>query len=320
MSARAATLVDKGVALLREGSGQEQFLFMHLMDAHWPYAPPGEFITRFGERPTDISGLVERFEERGPANPTELEQIIDLYDAEIAYLDQELGRFFAELKKMKLYDNSLIILTADHGEAFYEHGHWEHARPWQHDGPGLYEEVVRIPLIVKWPRESISLEIHDVVSQMDIFPTIQDTAGMDPLEGWAVNLRRYVDSTSPPPPDRKVIAEFTSYSDDAGAEMQIALRSLEYKYIARFRSPSEKGLFSGNVLEEELYDLSNDRHEAVNLLADSDHSDRGSDPFRDVLRAYMADVRRCRPNLQGEAVTVDEALLEELRKLGYIEK
>jgi arylsulfatase len=316
MSARAAALVDYGLALLREGSGQDQFLFLHLMDAHWPYSPPGEFITRFGERPSDISGLFERFEQDGPASRMELDQIINLYDAEIAYLDQELGRFFDELKRMKLYNNSLIILTADHGEAFYEHGHWEHARPWQNDGPGLYEEVVRIPLIVKWPRESSSLEIPNVVSQMDIFPTMLEAAGMEPMEGWATSLRRYVDDASPPPTDRKVIAEITSHSEEAGAAMQIAFRSRDYKYIARFRSPSEEGLFSSNVEKEELYDLRNDPRETANLLVDSD---RGSGPYREALRAYLAELRRSRPNLQGEAVAVDDSLLEELKKLGYIQ-
>jgi arylsulfatase A-like enzyme len=63
---------------------------------------------------------------------------------------------------------------------------------------------VRIPLIIKWPRESSSLEIPLVVSQMDIFPTMLDAAGMEPLEGWATNLRRYVDGASPPPNYREV--------------------------------------------------------------------------------------------------------------------
>lgn len=315
MLTRAESLVNDGLAMLREGYGQNQFLFLHLMDPHWTYSPPEEFITRFRERPRDISGLLARVGTAAPPTEREREQIIALYDAEIAYVDQQLGRFFEELKRMDLYDNSLIILTADHGEAFYEHGKWEHSRPWRSDGPGLYEEVVHIPLIVKWPKESAAVEIPNVVSQLDIFPTILEAAGLEPPHGWATSLRRYVDGGSPPPHSRRVIAEFISHSAEDGAAMQIAFRDRDYKYMASFRAARIEELFSGDVVKEELYDLGSDPGETRNLLLES----ADPRPYREALRAYLREPRERLLSPSGEAIVLDESVLEELKALGYVE-
>ena len=96
-----------------------------------------------------------------------------LYDAELAYVDEELQRFFDALRNAGVWDNALVIVTADHGEAFYEHQDWEHARPWRHENPELYEEIVHVPLIVKWPGEQIGRKIPNLVSQMDVSPTAE---------------------------------------------------------------------------------------------------------------------------------------------------
>ncbi len=99
---------------------------MHLFDAHWPYVPPRGFLDRFDERPPDISDILTKVRDGvPPSGPEEIHQLVNLYDGEIAYLDQELGRFFAGLKEAGIYRRSLIILTADHGESFYEHNAWD---------------------------------------------------------------------------------------------------------------------------------------------------------------------------------------------------
>jgi len=313
--ARASERVDKALELLREGAEQNQFLLLHVMDAHWPYSPPGEFITRFGERPRDISRVLNRVGSWTPTSRAELDQIISLYDAEIAYVDEELGRFFEGLKEMKLYDESLIILTADHGEAFYEHGEWEHARPWFIDGPGLYEEIVHIPLIVKWPGESSGIKVPSVVSQNDVFPTVLDTAGVELTNAWSTNLRHYVVPGSQPPPSRGVIAEFTALIK-AGPKVQVALRSQDSKYIATLRSHSMEDLYSGALESEELYDLRSDPEEKENLLLEPGQS---ASTYRAALRAYLEEAGSQLAQEPGETITPDEEVLEQLRALGYVE-
>ena len=130
---RASEAIDAAVEVLSRASGRRQFLFVHLFDAHAPYLAPREFLPRMGEV-VDISSLLERTAKEREPNEEDRRSLIALYDAEIAYVDSQVGRFLEELKSRALYDSSLIILTADHGEAFYEHGHRQHSRT-------LYEEM-----------------------------------------------------------------------------------------------------------------------------------------------------------------------------------
>ena len=82
-----------------------------------------------------------------------------------------MGRFIEALKSSGLYDESLIILTADHGEAFYEHGHWQHST-------SLYEELIHVPLIVKWPGHRLRGKVGTLVSHIDIFHPILGELGL----------------------------------------------------------------------------------------------------------------------------------------------
>lgn len=130
------------------------FLFVHYMEPHDPYF----------KHPFDGVGYARVSMPNPPAQKApELKQT---YEQEIAYLDQSLGKLFQYLIKEGIYNNSLIILTADHGEEFYEHEGWWH-------GTSLYEEQVRVPLIVKFPDNRLAGErVSDAVRSIDIVPTI----------------------------------------------------------------------------------------------------------------------------------------------------
>jgi len=305
----AERLVDEAIDLLRRGEGQSHFLFLHMFDPHWKYLPPAEFRIRFGQRPGDISDLLSKVPQSDPPESRkEIEDMINLYDGEIAYLDQEVGRLFDELKAMGLYDRSLIIVTADHGEAFFEHGYWEHSQT-------LYEEMVRIPLIVKWPEDSPVATIDSLVSQTDIFPTVLDVAGVDRPSPWAIPLRRYLDGTSPSLDSRKVVMEVTwDPLDTRRASMKIALRGQDLKYIATLHAPTVDDLYVAEIRDEELYDLRSDPGEKENIIAESSQSLI----YRDELRAYLAEARRVRSERRGEKVILDDAVRERLKALGYL--
>ncbi len=319
MSGRAQQVVDEGLALLREGDGQNQFLFLHLYDPHWPYTPHRELIGRFGERPSDVSDLMHRVQKNSPPrSPSEINQVVNLYDAVLVYLDEELGRFFVELKRMKLYDQALIILTADHGEAFYEHGHWQHGQAKVQDGPGLYEEIIHVPLIVKWPGETFGLKIPHLVSQADICPTLLEAAGLKDSTGeWSTSLRHALQNAADAPSSRTAIAEFISLADEQGAAMQIVLRNQHQKYIANLRSSTVSELYTAEIQYEELYDLRTDPLERTNLVGEQVVSILR---YRRALRAYLAEAEVQRLRHRGAKVTLDESSRKELRALGYIEK
>ena len=144
--------------LKRKRSGERPFfLFVHYFDPHAPYVPPEPFLSRFA-----------------PAGkpPTELEKIIGRYDGEIALTDREIGKLFETLKEMGLEENTLVLVTSDHGEGMGQHGHLGHSI-------NIYEEAVRVPLLFRWPdRIAKGSVISAPVEQVDLAPTILDLIGV----------------------------------------------------------------------------------------------------------------------------------------------
>ena len=313
-SVRAAGLVDKALELLDEGAGFPQFLFLHLFDIHAPYSPPEEFIERFGERPKDITDLHSYFRTRSPpSSPVTVEQLKSLYDAEIAYVDRELGRFFAELETRGFYDPSLIVVTADHGEAFYEHGTWDHGRPWHDDGPRLFQEIVHVPLLVKAPFAREGRVVEDVVSQADVFATFLDAAGSSGEEARQGSLLRPRGAVG----SGWTLAEFVATPAGGRAMLELALRRENLKYRAVYWAASVEELYTASATEEALYDLAADPRELQNLLPKDEGA--ASTP-REVAKRYLEVARERRAQYTEEDVTLDPELLRQLEALGYVER
>ena len=311
----AESIVDEALEVLSRSRGRRQFLFMHLFDPHESYYPPErELWERFGPRPKDITDLLDRVEDRlPPSDPHELQQVVNLYDAEIFYMDRHLGRFFDGLRKLGLYDNSLIILTADHGEAFFEHGHWGHV-------VSLYEEVVRVPLIVKWPGNAKRGRVDRPASLIDIFPTMAAEAGIEAGATSGVDLRRLAEGDEEIPADRALVSEITwGPLGDHGPwpeVMKFSVRADDFKYLVTFEKPVRADALVGELLEEELFDLSVDASEKNNLLLSEDTARAQS--LRRWLLAYLHDAKQRRTLSPQGGVELDESDLERLKSLGYI--
>ena len=153
---------------------QPFFLFLHLFDAHYPSEPPWPFDTAFvsSVRPDirQISGSHPLSQDKN-LSPEELFEVVALYDGEIAYTDYVLGRLFQHLEELGLYDSSLIIVIGDHGEGFLEHGLMNH-------GNSVYEELVRVPLIMRFPGGRFAgRRVNTPVQLIDITPTILEQVG-----------------------------------------------------------------------------------------------------------------------------------------------
>lgn len=157
------------------------FLFLNYMDPHETYAPPGGFDKLHGDvayndmiadQPAWQKYHDDYIEKGGLIEPDLLEQISNQYDGEIAYADCWLGGFIESLKRLGIYDNTLIVITCDHGEFFGEHQLLNH-------GVGIYEGGVRIPILVKYPgREFAGEVISDRVSIADVFATVLDVLNL----------------------------------------------------------------------------------------------------------------------------------------------
>jgi arylsulfatase A-like enzyme len=296
----AASLVDTAIREVALADGRSRFLFLHLFDAHWPYQPPPELLTRFGPRPKDISDLLKKVIDREPpSGPEEVEDLKKLYDGEIFAVDRELGRFFDALKQAQRYDGALIVVTADHGEGFFEHGSWQHSEV-------IYSEVTRVPLIVKWPGNSRRGRESRLVDQLHIFPTILEAASLQtphPRKGLAT------------PQEVQALTEITWEGDESkGAAMTIAIRKGPLKYVATFTGDVSDPKFVSRLVREELYDLSQDPGETNDLFGERDTT-----AFQTDARQFLEEVRSRRSTDPARAIVLDEETRERLRALGYLD-
>jgi len=154
-------------------SQQQAFLFINILDPHEPYEPPAPFDTRFpGRNDHDGSYLTNRVFAGEAVTPAMRTHFLSQYDGEIAYSDEALEALFARLRELDRYESSLIVVTSDHGEHFGEHGIAGH-------GNGVYEPLLRVPLLVKYPaNRGAGTRVERRVSTLGVFATILDAASL----------------------------------------------------------------------------------------------------------------------------------------------
>jgi arylsulfatase A-like enzyme len=145
------------------------FMFINYFDPHSPYNKGFEFKHQFTDENRDYSEVRNMLRVKRYDNVSEhvLDYTISLYDTEIFYLDYHIGKLLNKLDELGLKNNTIIIITADHGEEFYEHGGFDH-------GLTLYEEVIHVPFIIYYPKEFEPQRIEKRVENMNIFSTILD--------------------------------------------------------------------------------------------------------------------------------------------------
>lgn len=201
------------------------FVYLHVLEPHEPYDPPSCFRELWVDPNYSGPLVVARSDVLGPLRDEELpatdadrRAVVDLYDGNVAWADWMLGRFLDELRDRELYDDALVIVTSDHGEAFWEHGEQGH-------NTTLYREMLRVPLVVKFPR-SWAREpevIERTVSPMDLHPSLCEWLDLavprgaefdgrpieealreqraEPTHGESLDPRRIVLRTNAPRPD-----------------------------------------------------------------------------------------------------------------------
>lgn len=235
--------------------------------------------------------------------PGHRDRLRDIYDFEVTYMDRELGRVFDQLKSMGAWDNSVVVVTADHGEGLGDHDWWTHGV--------LYQEQVRVPLIVKAPGVAGGRRVDSVVRSIDILPTIADCLGLagsdlPTIDGTSLvplmtgekddlGLIAYSDSVN------QMVYNFSSQIVDNKDDMLFAIViEGRWKYIHHLRERDDS----------ELYDLQNDPEELTNLFAEEP-----------AIRAKANEALRqlkFMPVKQLEDANVPPEVLKALESLGYV--
>jgi arylsulfatase A-like enzyme len=176
----ARTLNEQVFQYLEENAGVEFFLFLHYYDPHsdftdLPYNTRTTFDTTFcQDYQGDFSGCeagvcaseyLKQLNKTGtPLLNQDLQYIIDLYDGGVLYTDHHIGELLNKLKELEIYEDALIVITADHGEEFREHGHFLHDQ--------LYDETMHVPLIMKFPNSLSKGHFPQMSGVIDIMPTM----------------------------------------------------------------------------------------------------------------------------------------------------
>ncbi|MFO7948976.1 MAG: sulfatase [Candidatus Fermentibacteraceae bacterium] len=162
----AGEVTDRMLEMIDEEAGEPFFGVAHYFDPHWPYAAP--------DGPQDLAAVpasaIRAANAEGRLTPSEVEGFMDLYDLEIGYCDREVGRLLSGLRGRGLEGQTVVVVVADHGEEFLDHGMMFHGRQ-------LYQETVHVPLIMSGPGVPEDTVVEETVGQYDILPTLMRVAG-----------------------------------------------------------------------------------------------------------------------------------------------
>ena len=189
--------------LERIGPGDSFFVFLHVTDPHEPYLPPEDLRQRFAPDAAPGPGLLRQNRPASASHSTS--DLKDLYDGEIAFVDEHFGRLLDELDRRGFLEDTLVVFVSDHGEEFLDHGRHGH-------GATLYQEQIHVPLIVRLPsglrRDADRSEVEAQVRQIDIVPTILDAIGVPgPIETDGRSLLPLIRSGDDPRPSALAMAE-----------------------------------------------------------------------------------------------------------------
>ena len=274
-------------------------LWLHYLDPHAPYDSPD---TPEGIRkqypPNWETRRTYWYEEMAGASPEERARYQEfcrrMYAKEVRYADRCVGGLLAELKRRRLYDGSLIVIFSDHGEELFDHGAFEH-------GHTLHEEVLHVPLLVKWPKGTEADPIvTQTVSLASLAPTVLEMAGLAKQAGGAASSLPRRDGG----PGEMVYSEAPLYGPD-----QTALTTDHYKVIYHLSADGGDASF-------EIYDRRHDVGERLDLAAG-----RAAVELRDRLREMTEGAQKARREASRDEARggdLDEATKRRLRSLGYL--
>jgi arylsulfatase A-like enzyme len=295
---KAPVITDRAIDWFDTTWDGEQpfFMWLHYMDVHYPFDPPDRFLEELDIEPpsTRRTASLNGKMQESPEELTEAdrETLLALYDGEIRYTDHHLGRLLAELERQGIREETAVIVTADHGEAFGEHDRYGHH-------PYLYDELLHVPLVMDIP----GLEprtIDEVVSLIDLGPTVHELLNVpipEAVQGRSlVPLLRGEAAPAEDSDDKGVICTA------AGGEM-LAYRTDQWK------------LFWQREAETlELYDLKADPAETTNVI--ESHPEVAA-RLHEQLEAHIAAAEATDTELPE--VTESEAVKQRLEDLGYVD-
>ncbi|HET6267424.1 MAG TPA: sulfatase [Acidobacteriota bacterium] len=280
---------------VRKHASQRFFGYVHFREPHAPYAPPHEFRARFDKHPDDPLPAYEMY--TAPRTKEEIGRIVAAYDANLAFADSQLGRILEALRNIGVDHNTIIVVLADHGEGFWQHGIQGH-------GHDVHAETARIPLILRIPGETHLRGIRksEFAGNIDLLPTFLDLFALS-QKGTLLNgeslLPILLNNASRTRP---------LFTQTAGQDAY-ALNTPLFRFLYYPKDDDR---------DNELYSWRDDPEEQHNLI---ERYPILASFYRVQLRKEMMRIRTQRPEIpesQKRHAVIDTETEESLRALGYV--
>jgi len=293
-------IVQQTLEWLEKLQNKKFFIWIHFLDyTHAPYLPPPPYNKLFISHETNrqvpigkgfgIKGFIPDFVAIN--NITDIDYYISQYDGEIAYIDEQVGKILDKLRNLSLDKNTLIIISADHGESIDEHDFY-----FQH-GYYLFDQLLKVPLIIKGPTIPEGKIINQQVQMIDITPSI--------LSLLKINVNTTMEGTSLLPiifgrVNNKIYA-FSEICDGEGLDLK-SIRTEEWKLIHNL-----------NTNKYELYNLKNNPEETINLV------EIQKEQFESLKTELEEWMDRPKPNIIPLTSSLEAETKKRLKSLGYLQ-
>ncbi len=299
---------------LKNNKDKPFFLMLHHYTTHDPYEPPKPFSRLYADvgykgiyREMFLNYLCLGKINKGElkVDKADIQYIISQYDGDVSNCDQRLGELFKLLKDLNLYSNSIIILTADHGEDLMEHNTFSHG--------DIYDQIIRIPLIFRYPHmPAENRKIDSDIEAIDIFPTVLDILQINIQKYWDIEGSSFLPLLlgGRGPGERLIF----SLGHDIEKNMRISLRSQDFKIV--FVLDKRSWFLPASKLEierVEFYNLKKDPEELVDCAY--------TEPERclDLKRKLLKYLDTIDTILGKNEIVMDEGTRSRLKSLGYLQ-
>lgn len=312
---KAEKVTDKFNSWVAENRSKPFFAYLHFMDVHLPYEAPETFKKIFEPEKIDsvLDGVIGANEARIlneiGLSSQDKQHFINMYDAEIRYFDHHIEQMITRLKKLGLLTNTIIVLTSDHGEEFWEHNGLEH-------GHTLYKELIHVPLIIKYSTQLPPERIQTCVNLLDLTPSLLKLCGIKNtlnLKGRNIIL----DSKSRKPTKEKIFLEAIGFGAEKKGVIKDGWKLIENTGLRHERAMDLFLEMTPFIMPEyekgfELYNMNRDIQERHNLIDEFPQVAERLKVYLELFKSKSLGSRK------SEEKDISEKKLKDLKSLGYI--